>query len=215
MKSNVVGWNSEPCLHHVSFWRGIEGIIFRWRPWVVYRIVLGHSFFGSMVCCFEGDDTWKGVWDDTSLLEGLLVIKPSRGLWFHGLLQLFFFGWAIFKANSHLKPCCFISFMWFLHGIIFNRNTCQHHATGRQGKVILCNGGILSSLDSASLLAESRPDSRLRWTSFERFLGWFSKPKLRCKKLRCLGFPCLKICIEDVSLLVGTNLLLTRDLRCF
>ena len=50
-----------------------------------------------------------------------------------------------------------------------NRNTFFHMpAVGCQGKVILCNGGILSSLDSASLLAESRPDSWLRvWKDLE------------------------------------------------
>ena len=71
-------------------------------------------------------------------------------------------------------------------------------AAGCQGKVILCNGGILSSLDSASLLAESRPDSWLRvWkdleADFRSALQW-------CEKLRFIS-GCLNICIKDVCFL--------------
>jgi len=44
-------------------------------------------------------------------------------------------------------------------GCVFSQNQQEMQL---QGKVILCNGGILSSLDSASLLAESRPDL-LHW----------------------------------------------------
>ena len=48
-------------------------------------------FFGSMVCGLEGD------------------IKPPGALipWFAPS----FIGWAIFKADIHLKPCCSISWI--------------------------------------------------------------------------------------------------------
>lgn len=154
------------------------------------------------------DMFWSLMW-----LDGIQKLF-LHGLWFHGLLHHLLGGWSLRQTFTWNPVVPFLKnyeFSTASSSTSQQKHIKTHMAAGCQGKVILCNGGILSSLDSASLLAESRPDSWLRvWKKIRKGLIFeaHSKDAKRCG----FSWGCLNICIKDLFYFFqgGTNFLLTR-----